>query len=153
MFGYGYTGPDREVRISPGVHHIPMVRFYQLKGESGKVPFDLCHKEGDCGGIVRYNHNDKDPPMSEWKCSGCTSPGGLLFRDWDLKTLSLVRLKQLIYVRRQWKSTDEKTLMLDYDGRKGHGHHFAREMTKQEENDYHVRILERALQRYLRERP
>lgn len=156
MFGYGAPSKpamDREVRIPLGMSHLAMYRFYLEKGELEKVPFELCHREGECRGVVQYRPHQTDAQLNEWRCTGCTSPGGLLFTDKDLKTLSMVRLKQLLYVRRQWNHEAEKTQLLDYDGRVGHGHHFSRDMTKQEENDYHVRIIMRSVETYFKERP
>jgi hypothetical protein len=140
---------DREVRDHVSRAHVDMYRDIVTGDYDGPLPFELRHDA--CDEKLCYNLDSKDAPASTWTCSGCTSPGNLLFRDLELERMSMVRLKQLVYVARQY-SSKEDVQVLAYDGRKGHGYHYMRPITSGEWSDYQLRIINGAVAAYEKDR-
>ena len=101
----------------------------------------------NCNGDVSYEADLKDPPASQWKCRDCTAPGNLLFRDLDLQTISMTRLKQLVYVARQHSSLED-VQKFDYNGERGHGHMFLRPMTREERHQRQLRSIAEATETF-----
>ena len=146
---YGLDAEDLEVRTDIGRYHLAMYRAVVTGTYDGELTFVLRHAV--CNENVCYNSDNTDPPASFWYCSGCTAPGNRLFTDFDLKTMSLVRMQQLLYVARR-HSSKEEIFKLDFNNERGHGHLFSRPMTRNERTDYQLGIIENSIKAYVRNR-
>jgi hypothetical protein len=136
---------DCEARTDVGPYHLAFWRATRLGTYDKECPFVVRHV--NCDGDVAYEADSKDPPASKWKCRNCTAPGDLLFRDLDLQTMSMVRLKQLVYVARQHSSTED-VQKFDYNPERGHGHYYLRPMTREERHKRQLRIIAEATQTF-----
>jgi hypothetical protein len=146
---------DKEVRLNLGPYHLSMWRDNQTDEKYSEfvkeLPFVLRHAERvdtgpspACDGDVSYYEHKTDAALNSWNCRRC---GKSLFTDFDLKTMSLVRMKQVLYVARQYSSSEEIQKM-DFNNAKGHGYHFARPMTKDELKHYHKNLIEASVTAY-----
>jgi len=141
---------DAEVLADLGPHHLAMVRFYTLGNEKSKLMFQLrCTR---CSQQVTYEPHKTDADLNEWKCGGCTAPGNVIFRDFEMKTLPLVRLQQAFFIARQYSSKEDVKKLVQVKGATG-VYSTLREMTPTEREDYHLRIVDNSVQAYLRARP
>jgi hypothetical protein len=138
---------DREVRDHVSRAHMDMYRDIVTGAYDAPLPFELRHDA--CNEKLCYNLDSKDAPASTWTCYGCTAPANLLFRDLELERMSMVRLKQLVYVARQY-SSKEDVQVLTYDDRKGHGHHYLRPIRSDEWSDFQLRIVNGAVASYVK---